>query len=166
MWCCTSCLSGDCLHHTDLLHNCRKPRKQSAESAFLSIIAAFAIFSALAGLLALLLCESHSPDTRTWPTDHYEALRSAAGADVWNIATGHTSDRACTAAGQYRQEPPKLKCVPPGAEERIAMFGAMHGFSHPISTSSSTAQKLFNQASCCCNALTATLQALKQLCSP
>ena len=43
------------------------------------------------------------------------------------------------------------------------MFGAMHGFSHPISTSSSTAQKLFNQASCCCSALTATSQTVKPI---
>lgn len=36
---------------------CRKPHKQSAEGLFLSIVAAIAIFAALAGLLALLLCK-------------------------------------------------------------------------------------------------------------
>ncbi len=51
------------------------------------------------------------------------------------------------AAGQYGGRPPKVKCAPPGADERIAMFGTFHGYSHTISTSSSSAQKLVNQAS-------------------
>ena len=40
-----------------------------------------------------------------------------------------------------------MKCIPPGADERIAMFGTFYGYSHTISTSSSSAQKLVNQAS-------------------
>jgi len=51
------------------------------------------------------------------------------------------------AAGQYGGRPPKVKCAPPGADERIAMFGTFHRYSHTISTSSSSAQKLVNQAS-------------------
>ena len=55
---------------------------------------------------------------------------------------------AChVSAGQTNREPPKLKCIGPGADKRIAMFGRMDGYSHTISTTSSKAQQLFNQAS-------------------
>ena len=49
--------------------------------------------------------------------------------------------------GVSNREQPKLKCIGPGADDRIAMFGRMDGYSHTISTTSSKAQQLFNQAS-------------------
>ena len=48
--------------------------------------------------------------------------------------------------GLSNHDPPKMKCVPPGADERLAMFGNLHGFSHAISASSSRAQQLYDQA--------------------
>ena len=48
--------------------------------------------------------------------------------------------------GLSNHDPPKVKCIPPGADERLAMFGNLHGYSHAISTSSSRAQQLFDQA--------------------
>lgn len=41
---------------------------------------------------------------------------------------------------------PKPKCMPPTWQQRIAFFGDLRGFSHPIATASPDAQKLFDQA--------------------
>lgn len=42
--------------------------------------------------------------------------------------------------------PSKAKCTPPTWQQRIAFFGDLHGFTHPIATKSPDAQKLFDQA--------------------
>ena len=53
---------GSCVHYnTDVPCTCRKPRKQSADDAFLSVVAAIAMFAALVGLLVFLLCTLLSP---------------------------------------------------------------------------------------------------------
>ena len=40
----------------------------------------------------------------------------------------------------------KRLCTPPGADARIAFFGDLHGFTHPILTAVPKAQRLFDQA--------------------
>ena len=60
--------------------------------------------------------------------------------------TGPAQPLAHCGAGLSDHAPPKMKCTPPGADERLAMFGSLHGYSHAIYTSSSRAQQLFDQA--------------------
>ena len=122
---------------------CRKPHKQTAGAQTATIAAAVVISILLATCLVAL---RRKPSLPYIPSMIKFLKVQDARVHAACRCTGPAQPLLCFCAGLSDHDPPRMKCTPPGADERLAMFGNLHGYSHAISTSSSRAQQLFDQA--------------------